>query len=228
MSDDHKRWEEFAGAYVLGAMAVAEREEFEEHLSTCAICREEVEELQPAAEALPMASPLMTPPPELKARIMAEVEREAELLGAAGAGADRPERTERRRRGWLSGWRLAPVAAALVIAGVLAGVALDSPDTQTYAFQGASAELEVEGDRATLVAQDLPAPPEGRVYEVWLQSGDDAPQPTDVLFVPRDDGSAVAAIPGSVSDIDQVLFTDEPRGGSDEPTGDLLMSAELS
>jgi anti-sigma-K factor RskA len=73
MSDDHKRWEEFAGAYVLGAMAVAEREEFEEHLSTCEICREEVEELQPAADALPMASPLMAPPPELKDRIMAEV-----------------------------------------------------------------------------------------------------------------------------------------------------------
>ena len=58
---------------------------------------------------------------------MAEVEREAELLGAAGAGADRPERTRRERRGlgWLSGWRLAPVAAALVIAGVLVGSALE-------------------------------------------------------------------------------------------------------
>lgn len=230
MSNDHTRWEDFAGAYVLGAMAVAEREEFEAHLSTCAICREEVEELQPAAEALPMASPLMVPPPELKDRIMAEVEREAELLGAAGAGSDRPERTRRERRGlsWLSGWRLAPVAAALVIAGVLAGVALDAPDTQTYAFEGASAELEVEGDRATLVAHDLPAPPEGRVYEVWLQSGDDPAQPTDVLFVPRSDGSAVAAIPGSISDIDQVMVTDEPVGGSDEPTGELLMAAELS
>ena len=45
-----------------------------------------------------MASPLIAPPPELKDRIMAEVEREAELLGAAGAGADRPERTRRERR----------------------------------------------------------------------------------------------------------------------------------
>ncbi len=91
--NDHERWNDTAAAYVLGAMAVAEREEFEAHLSTCAICREEVDELRPAAEALPMASPLMAPPPELKDRIMAEVEREAELLGAAGAGADRPERT---------------------------------------------------------------------------------------------------------------------------------------
>ena len=176
MSNDHARWDDFAGAYVLGAMAVAEREEFEAHLSTCAICREEVEELQPAAEALPMASPLMVPPPELKDRIMAEVEREAELLGAAGAGADRPERTRRERRGlgWLSGWRLAPVAAALVIAGVLAGVALSGPQQRTISADveaaGASAELQVEGDQATLVAENLPAPPEGKVYEVWLDA----------------------------------------------------------
>jgi anti-sigma-K factor RskA len=230
MSNDHARWDDFAGAYVLGAMAVAEREAFEEHLTTCAACREEVEELMPAAEALPMASPLMVPPPALKDRIMAEVEREASLLGAAGAGADRPERVERRRRGggWLSGWRLAPVAAALLIAGVLAGGVISSPDSRTVSFDRAGAELEITDDRAVLVAENLPAPPEGRVYEVWLMpEGSDTPEPTDVLFTPRGDGSAVAAIP-SVDGVRQVLVTDEPPGGRDEPSGELLMAAELS
>jgi anti-sigma-K factor RskA len=231
---EHARWNETAAAYVLGAMAVAEREEFEEHLSTCEICREEVEELQPAADALPMASPLMAPPPELKDRIMAEVEREAELLGAAGAGADRPERTERRRRGsWLSGWRLAPVAAAVLIAGVLVGVSLSGgSDARTISanveMPGASAELHVQGDQGMLVAENLPAPPEGRVYEVWLMhEGADAPAPTSVLFMPRGDGSAEAAIP-SVKGVSQVLVTDEPHGGVDEPSGNLLLSADLS
>jgi anti-sigma-K factor RskA len=227
---DHERWNDTAASYVLGAMAVAEREEFEAHLSTCEICREEVDELQPAADALPMASPLMVPPPALKDRIMAEVEREAELLGAAGAGADRPERMRRERRGsgWLSGWRLAPVAAALLIAGVLVGTSVGGPETSTYAFAGQDARLEVEGDSAKLVAEDLPAPPEGRVYEVWLMpDGSDTPEPTDVLFTPREDGSAVAAIP-SVDGVRQVLVTDEPLGGRDEPSGELLMSAELS
>ena len=229
--NDHTRWNDTAGAYVLGAMAPAEREEFEVHLATCSVCQEEIDELRPAAEALPMASPPMPPPPELKDRIMAEVEREAELLGAAGAGADRPPRTERprRRASWLSGWRLAPVAAALLVAGVLLGSALTGPDPRTIPFDRAGAELEIDGDKAILVANNLPAPPEGRVFEVWLMPEDsDTPQPTDVLFVPRDDGSAVAAIPGSVDDVRQVLVTDEPRGGSDEPTGELLMSAEVS
>jgi anti-sigma-K factor RskA len=229
--NDHGRWADTAGAYVLGAMAPAERGEFERHLETCVICREEVDELRPAAEALPMASPPLQPPAALKDRIMAEVEREAELLAQAGAGADRPapRRRERRGLGWLSGWRLAPVAAALLVAGVLAGAALTGPDSRTYAFEGQSARLEVEGDSARLVARDLPAPPAGRVYEVWVMpKGSDTPEPTDVLFTPRGDGSAVAAIPGSVDDIQQVLVTDEPFEGSDEPTGELLMSAELS
>ena len=61
-----------------------------------------------------------------------------------------------------------------------------------------------------------------------MPKGSDTPAPTDVLFTPRGDGSAVAAIPGSVDDIQQVLVTDEPFGGSEEPTGELLMGAELS
>jgi anti-sigma-K factor RskA len=232
MSNDHARWEDFAGAYVLGAMAVAEREAFEAHLSNCAACRREVDELRPAAEALPMASPLMVPPPALKDRIMAEVEREAELLGAAGAGADRPARTERRRFGWLSGWRLAPVAAALLVAGVLVGTSLGGADSRTVSADvqapGATASIEIEGDSAMLVAENLPTPPEGRIYEVWLMpEGSDTPEPTDVLFTPRGDGSAAAAIP-HVDGMTQVLVTDEPLGGRDTPSGELLMSAELS
>jgi anti-sigma-K factor RskA len=232
MSNDHARWEDFAGAYVLDAMAVTEREAFEAHLATCAACRREVDELRPAAEALPMASPLMVPPPALKDRIMAEVEREAELLGAAGAGADRPERTQRRRLGWLSGWRLAPVAAALLVAGVLVGTSLGGPDSRTVTADvqapGATASIEVAGDSAMLVAENLPAPPEGRVYEVWLMpEGSDTPEPTNVLFTPRGDGSAEAAIP-HVDGMTEVLVTDEPLGGMDAPTGELLMSAELS
>jgi anti-sigma-K factor RskA len=228
--NDHSRWADTAGAYVLGAMASTERNEFEAHLATCAVCQEEVDELRPAADALPMASPPLLPPRELKDRIMAEVEREAELLGAAGAGADRPQRTERRRRrAWLSGWRLAPVAAALLIAGVLAGSALSGSESSSVPFDRAGAELEISDGQATLVAENLPEPPEDRVYEVWLMpEGSDTPQPTNVLFTPRGDGSAVAAIPGSVDDIQQVLVTDEPRGGSDEPTGELLMAADLS
>ena len=228
--NDHARWADSAGAYVLGAMPAGERDEFEAHVAACAVCRKEVDELWPAAAALPMASPPMLPPPALKDRIMAEVEREAVLLGAAGEAADRPAPAPRGRRRWLSGWVLAPVAAALLIAGVLLGSALSGgPETRTYEFDRAGAELEVSDDGATIVADDLPAPPEGRVYEVWLMpEGSDTPRPTSVLFTPRSDGSAVAAVPGPLDDVQSVLISDEPPGGSDSPTGEVLMSAEIS
>ena len=97
---------------------------------------------------------------------------------------------------------------------------------------GPNAKIHIEGDNATLVATDMDAPPEGRVYEVWLvpkgAPKDAPPEPTNVLFVPRSDGSVEAAIPGSADDIAKVLVSDEPPGGSDAPTGEVVMQAELS
>jgi anti-sigma-K factor RskA len=238
MTVNHDRWADSAGAYVLGAMAPDERAQFETHLATCPACREEVDDLRPAAEALPMASPPVLPPRALKDRIMAEVEREADLLASAGPAADRataPQpRSRPRRRGlsWLSGWRLAPVAAVLIVAAVLAISSLTG-GTTTYTAQvqasGASAELEVSDDRATLVGTHLPAPPEGKVYEVWLMpKGSTTPEPTSVLFKPNADGSVEAKIPGSMADVQQVLVTAEPPSGSAKPTSNPVLSATLT
>ena len=222
---DHGRWADSAGAYVLDAMAPGEREEFERHLATCAACREDVEELRPAAEALPMAAPPVPPPPALKDRVMAEVEREAALLTDVAAAPARP----RRRLGLpaLGGWRLAPVAAALLIVGALAGAVLTADGSRTVPA-GPNAEIRIDGDRATIVAQNMEPPPEGRVYEVWVvPKGQTTPRPTNVLFLPRD-GSAQAAIPGSADGIAKVLVSDEPPAGSDTPTGEVVMQADLS
>jgi anti-sigma-K factor RskA len=236
MTVDHDRWADSAGAYVLGAMTADERKRFESHLATCAACREEVDDVRPAAEALPMASPPVLPPPALKDRIMAEVEREAALLASAGDAADRapaPQPSERRRRSWLSGWRLAPVAAVLIVAAVLAVSSLTGGGTTTYTAQvqasGATAHLKVEDDQATLVGANLPAPPEGKVYEVWLMpKGSTTPQPTNVLFKPNADGSVEAKIPGSMAGVQQVIVTDEPPNGTAKPTGNPLLSATLT
>jgi anti-sigma-K factor RskA len=232
---DHDRWADAAGAYVLGAMTPRERDEFEHHLATCPACRDDVDELRPAAEALPMASPPVLPPPALKDRIMAEVEREAALLAEAGPAADRPvaERPRRRFRfPALTGWRLAPVAAALLIAGVLAGALITGGDSSRTVSAGPNAQIHIDGDNARLVAENMSPPPEGRVYEVWtVPKGAPEgapPEPTNVLFVPRGDGSAEAAIPGSADDIAKVLVSDEPPGGSETPTGDVVVQADLS
>jgi hypothetical protein len=69
--------------------------------------------------------------------------------------------------------------------------------------------------RASLQLTNMPAPPSGRVYQVWLKRDGENPRPTRALFVVR---SGSVAIPGGVGDADQVLVTDEPPGGSLAPT----------
>jgi anti-sigma-K factor RskA len=237
----HEQWEDSTAAYLLGALDDMERTAFEEHLEGCAACREEVAELRPAARALPVSVAPMDPPPELKSRIMAEVEREASLLAAAGPDADRPP--ARARRGLrLPSLRIpklvpAAVAAALLLVGVGVGIGVSQLGGETpHTVQAtvtdpakapdAAADVEVGEEGATLVAHGLPAPPSGRVYQVWLDKGGKTPEPTNVLFTTSNDGTATADVP-SLDGVKRVMVTDEPNGGSRTPTGKLLLTASV-
>jgi anti-sigma factor RsiW len=235
----HEHWHDASGAYVLGALDETERAAFEEHLAGCPACREEVDQLLPAARALPVSVDPVAPPPSLKAQIMAEVEREASLLAAAGPEADRPPAAPPgRRRLPQRVPRLVPaaVAAALLVVGIAIGVGasqLEGGPERTVSAQvsgapGATVELELNGDQGMLMARGLPAPPSGRVYQVWLKRHGHPPVPTAALFVPSREGAAMASVAGSLDDVDQVMVTDEPDGGSPQPTGHLMAVANLS
>ncbi|HZB75848.1 MAG TPA: anti-sigma factor [Solirubrobacteraceae bacterium] len=228
---EHADWGDSAAAFVLGALPPEELEAFRAHLGGCAECRRAVEELQVAADALPMGVQQLAPPPALKARIMAVVESEAELLAAAGAGADRtPARRRRERRAWWArpGLALAAVLVALA-GGALAGGLLAGDEARTVVAQvrppGADVRLEIAGDEATLVVRDMPAPPAGRIYQVWLQKPGQDPAPTDALWSVNAQGDAEVAVPGSLEGVEAVLVTDEPEGGSPAPTRDAVISA---
>ena len=157
-----------------------------------------------------------------------------------------PAQRERKRRDqpW---WRrpifaLRPVPAAFAAAGILAlGIAFGAlvssggPSEHTVRAQvvapaapGARAALTVAGDRATLDVRNFPAPPSGRVYQVWLKRpGRAAPEPTNALFDVRD-GTATVAVPGGVEGVDQVLVTAEPKGGSAAPTRPPVVIAQAA
>src|SRR4051794_3203512 len=70
---DHQRFEEDIGAYLLGALANGEHEEFERHLATCHVCQDELERLKGAADALPRSVAQYEPPPSLKQALMEQV-----------------------------------------------------------------------------------------------------------------------------------------------------------
>jgi len=250
-----------AGAWVLGALPDEERARFAAHLPDCQTCRREVADLQMVADTLPLAAAQVTPPPELKERIMSVVRAEAAATGAAEPAAPaaatapvappvepapvpKPERPgagpRPSRPPWWRRWTFslrpipAAVAAAVLIAvGVGGGVLLSGGESaRTVQAQvvvpsspAARASLTVGDNRATLRVRDFPAPPPGRVYQVWLKRPGRSPDPTTALFTVRD-GAATVRVPGSVEGVDQVLVTAEPDGGSRQPTREPVIIAQ--
>jgi hypothetical protein len=175
-------------------------------------------------------------PAAIGERVMAEVRREAQLLGAAGAGADRAPAPRPRRRAWWR-WPVPARAAAALLLGLVvglgaAGVIGGGDAGQTIAMtatgpaRGAHAHLLLDGS-ATLEADHLPAPGSGRVYQVWLKPAGGAPEPTKSLFVPRADGDATVAVPAEAAHMEAVLVTAEPDGGSPQPTSDPVLAATM-
>jgi hypothetical protein len=202
-----------AAAYVLYSLSESEAQAFGEHLRGCAECSQEVIGLT-RVEA----------PRELGSRIMAAVYPEAELFGALGEQADRPTPARRRGRGLLPA-----LAAAFALGiGLLVGaLAINAPSDEAAEVihavvvapgSHATANLRKVGGHVQLIVEGLPAPPKGRIYEVWLEHGAQEPQPTDVLFSVTSNGHGTAAVPGGLQGISHVLVTDEPLGGSLKPT----------
>ncbi|MBV9212569.1 MAG: anti-sigma factor, partial [Actinobacteria bacterium] len=226
----HDRHADDLGAYLLGALPDAEAAALEGHLVACDRCREELEHLRPAADALPHSVEQYEAPPSLKGSLMAAVQDAAPAEGPAA----RP-RSARRRR-WLSALvperplTAAGIACAVLVAGAAAGFGMDrltngSPRTRTLtatvdrrAIPAAAARLEIPAHGyATLRASGLPVLHGGRVYEVWLEARG-AVRPAGALFAATRAGGAAAAIPASLRGVERVLVTRERAGGSARPT----------
>ena len=112
------------------------------------------------------------------------------------------------------------LAALLLVVGVGAGCSArealgratrETITAQVDAARGARDRSRSTDDRGRLVGHaTCPAPPAGRVYQVWLDKGGDAPEPTDALFSTSRDGSASVDVPGSLDGVRRVMVTDEP------------------
>jgi anti-sigma-K factor RskA len=231
---------ENVASYVLGALPEDEHERFAAHLATCEHCQTTVAELQVAADALPLAATQIVPPPELKDRVMNVVRSEAELRQAAEQPVAARVKEPRRRwwRGRFLGLAPLPAAAAasLLIAVLVAGgilVAGGGDDTRTVQGQvliasapTARATLKLSDDATELTVSGMPAPPAGKVYQVWLKPPMQAPRPTRALFRVDAKGDADVEIQDSrLKGIEQVLVTAEPDGGSRAPTSDPVIAA---
>jgi anti-sigma-K factor RskA len=229
------------GAYAADAVDEDERRGFDEHLRVCAACRDEVAELR-ATTARLAAAAYTEPPPHLRERVLEAAARTRQhsplpVIGQRRAGRARPLLQQ-------------PVAAAaalmLVVAAGLAGLAVsekrraDRAEARAERIAtvltheqrvertvdlraGGSATMVAAGDAAVLRTRGLPRLDDERVYQLWLVRRGSA-QSVGVLGA----GGALTALVQDMTSGDVLGLTIEPSGGSDEPTGDMVLEMEMS
>ena len=240
---DHEHWNDDLAAYMLGALEPEETAELERHAEGCERCREQLRWLAPAVQALPDSIKRLQPPRELRARILAEVRSDA--AAAARSSSARPGSTAAllgRLSAWLRGAGLRSggrrpavgLAAVALIVAAIAGYAIgsggsgDGTSTSTVAVghpPGLSARVIREGDRGTLHLADVKKLPENRVLEAWVRR-DGEVEPVRKLFVPDRRGSASTTL-GDMRDVDLVMVTTEPAGGSESPTSSPIVTVPI-
>lgn len=230
---------DLAAPYALDALDEAEREQFEEHLSSCPACRHEVAELQEAAVALSEGMEL-APPADLRRRVLDQVAVEAAGSGPSAGELVETETAQRQRP--RRGWWLAAAAAVVVGVGTWGAVELlAAPDPATQIVQAQDArEYDArtpEGDLTVIAsaAQDaavlrlptaLADPPRGQVYQAWYVGADGSARSAGVLAEDAlEEGETV--LEGSLTGAAAVAVTVEPEGGSQQPTSEPFVVVPL-
>jgi len=252
---NNERFEDLKDAYVLDALPEEERRSFEEFLAAHPERQAEIDELGAVAGLLAYSPEDQEPRPELRDRIMEVVEAEAaprrerrggsafaRLAGFIGARGLAFGAAALLIIGLLS-WNLLLQGQVEDLQGQVESSQSQVEDLQaqvrdaqaqqtqtvqlsgTWANQGADAEVaSINGNRIVLVADNLPSIPEGQTCQSWVIKGD-VPESSG-LFQP---GGAETAAPITtpIKKGDTIAITVEPAGGSEQPTTDPVLSAEL-
>ncbi len=220
-----------SGAYAVDALDDLERAQFERHLAECGDCRAEVASLREAGAML-AASSAVAPPPELRDRV---------LTGITTVRPLPPRVPEANPRRWFRPAALVAAAAAVIAVG--AGVVVTEPwadeTSQAPALSAVDQVLQAEDaekytqkfpdgseatltrskslNRAVLVTSDMAPPPEGKVYQLWLDHEGIGMVPAGLM--PREE-DAVVLLEGDPATATGAGITVEPAGGSPKPTSD--------
>jgi len=238
-----------AGAYVLGALDAADRDEFEAHLPGCVECRADVRSLNRVTEALACAAASREPSPRLRARVV------------AGSAAPRPFPVSRTVLPWFLA-AAASLALAVTapytfrlrdetrqLAATLRDLTaqlrdrdrqlvavrsevslLAAPDVRRVdlrgqpAAPGAGARAFWSRTRGVyFVASNLPPVAADKAYQLWFVTT--AGPVSASVFTPDERGSAevVAGINPGMAAPTAMAVTLEPAGGVPAPTGNMYL-----
>ena len=225
--DEHDRFQEDVGAYLLGALEPDEQAAFERHIAGCPECRAEIEELRAAADALPRSVEPFPAPPSLKRSLMAAVKQDAQTVRKpllARLGLENLFRPQFALAG------AAVVIALAVVVGTQLGGGDNGRRTVTAMVDrarlpDATATVSLSHGAGQLRVTGMPRPRPGQVYEIWLKRGNQV-QPGP-LFNTDSSGSGAGAIPNDLDGVDAVLVTREKTGGAKTPSEAPVISARI-
>jgi anti-sigma-K factor RskA len=235
---DDRETHMLTGAYALGAVDDLEAARVRELLRTSPEAAAEVRSFTETAARLGAAE-AVEPPPGMRAAVLAQVAqtRQAPPITV-------PKHTASTRLARL----VSVAAAALLVVALGAGVTaltfrdrasdaeaanqamtevLADPDRQVVDadFAGGHATLVVSGERVVVLGTDVPAPPEGKAYQLWMiPDGEGAEPIPSVTLTPTGDGEFWADTTGYEAG-QAMAVTVEPEGGSQQPTSDPLFVA---
>lgn len=241
-------------AYALDALEPEEIARVGELLEKDPDLRHTLAELRMTIHSLPYALPEAVPSPDLRRRVLDRAVGRAHTPISAPAPAPQP--LAGRVRGWLLG--LGGLAAAGLVAAAIAWAQLFSLQNDLAQARAALEQeqlarrevaqvvlqseplvtLEGEGGEGALfrapngqavLAANLPALEQGRVYQLWMIAEDNAPVSGGTFVVDREGYGLITFAPGvDVPSARTFAITEEPGpSGSSGPTSPVLIVGSL-
>jgi hypothetical protein len=224
MPEEHEEWSELAVGHALSSLDDADEAMYLEHAATCETCRELEREFNETLADLALVTPAVTPPPSLKASIMAAITEDQAHRGAV-IPIDRHSHSVRARARsiplWVGGVAAAVVAIALVAVFLVAPghkqasiaarcAAVNCPTiTLTGGGQSVAAVMVLDGT-AYIDPHGLPATPKGDVYVLWALSAGKTPVGVAALHtVPGSGPVRAGSFTTPISNVNGFAVTEE-------------------
>ena len=239
MATEHEHWSECSDIYALGALDGEELKNFQAHLATdCPACEAYVRDTGETLNLLHGSLRPVTPPADVKARILHRIDNDPIPSVAAGTPA--------RAHFWR---RLAGTIAAGIVGVIVAGGyfhfryeprhslytsvinLLRDPSTRDHALHGAGPAPQARGrflwnesGEGHIFVTNLSAAPAGKMYAVWTIAQSSPPRYVGTIKTDAaGQGGLHINTPSGEPAVETFAVTLEPDGTTAAPTGPMVL-----